>query len=454
METIKIFVSYSHSNEDWITSEGKFKLIPWIDRQLGGRVEVWTDHALKQQIGEEYTKLIKDKILNADIAILLISQDFVSSQYITDIELPLIRQCYMVGTLKIVPLLLTNLTQKGKDKISWIFDLQTYPNDTKPLITFFNQDAEWEKIKVEILEGIENKIDSIEQKQKVANGSQPFTKEVPQINNNRQETKPKEQSAVEPPIKVAAPVNTAPSGDDKSTSKSKALLYSIIGGIVVIIGVVVFLFIGKSSKTTDISKTTDTTISQSQVAEHPVESISQAGDGNTAIAKTTSTGTSVSNKNQTNAEKPVVASNPAGQSTTKTENKTNSETQASAAKPVAESHVDPENLITMGNSYDDKGDYDNAIASYKKAISVDPKNAKAYNCMGITYFNKNDYENAIASYQKSLSIDPNNAKVYNNMGNAYGKKRDIAKQIDCYKSAAKLGHKKAQDWLKAHNENW
>ena len=41
---IKIFVSYSHQNEDWVSDEGKYKLIHWLKRQLEGQAEIWTDH--------------------------------------------------------------------------------------------------------------------------------------------------------------------------------------------------------------------------------------------------------------------------------------------------------------------------------------------------------------------------------------------------------------------------
>ncbi|HPT22421.1 MAG TPA: toll/interleukin-1 receptor domain-containing protein [Bacteroidales bacterium] len=161
MKKTKIFVSYSHQNEEWISEEGKYKLIPWLAKQLDADAEMWTDHALKKLIGEEYTSFIKKRILESDIVILLISQDFVSSQFIMDVELPLIKQQYKNEKIKIIPLLITDLTKKGKEKISWIFDLQTYPNDTKPLIDFADNDSGWARIKVEILEGVENKIDEL-----------------------------------------------------------------------------------------------------------------------------------------------------------------------------------------------------------------------------------------------------------------------------------------------------
>jgi len=162
----KIFVSYSHQNEDWVSKEGKYKLIPWLESQLTDQAEVWTDNSLKRLIGEEFAKHISEKIESTDIVLLLISQDFVSSSFILEKELPIIHQQYEAKKIKVLPLLLTSLTTRGKEKIRWIFDLQTYPNDTRPLIDFVNNDSEWAKMKVEILDGIENKIEEVIQAKK------------------------------------------------------------------------------------------------------------------------------------------------------------------------------------------------------------------------------------------------------------------------------------------------
>jgi len=56
------------------------------------------------------------------------------------------------------------------------------------------------------------------------------------------------------------------------------------------------------------------------------------------------------------------------------------------------------------------------VESYKKAIEIDPKHAKAYNNMGFALSNLGRKEEAVASYKKAIEIDPNNANAYNNMG--------------------------------------
>jgi hypothetical protein len=158
---MKIFVSYSHRDSDWVSEDGKYQLIPWLKEQLEGEAEIWTDHVLKQLIGDDYTKLIKSKIQDADIIILLISQNFAKPGFIHDVELPLIKQQYDKETTKVIPLLISRLTASGKRKLNWIFDLQTYPNDTRPILDFVHDSARWEDVKVDILEGIENKIETI-----------------------------------------------------------------------------------------------------------------------------------------------------------------------------------------------------------------------------------------------------------------------------------------------------
>ena len=59
-----------------------------------------------------------------------------------------------------------------------------------------------------------------------------------------------------------------------------------------------------------------------------------------------------------------------------------------------------------GNAYDDKGEYDLAIADFNKAIALNPNDAYAYNNRGVTYEKNGDKDQAIADFRKTLEIDP------------------------------------------------
>ena len=54
--------------------------------------------------------------------------------------------------------------------------------------------------------------------------------------------------------------------------------------------------------------------------------------------------------------------------------------------------------------------------SYRKAIEIDPKYAKAYRNMGFALSNLGRKEEAVASYKKAIEIDPKYANAYRNMG--------------------------------------
>ncbi|MFL9831437.1 tetratricopeptide repeat protein [Flavobacterium sp. ST-87] len=82
-----------------------------------------------------------------------------------------------------------------------------------------------------------------------------------------------------------------------------------------------------------------------------------------------------------------------------------------------------------------------AIEYYKKAISLDPEFAFAYDNMGLSYRKLNDIDNAILAYQKSLEIDPNGAMPLQNIAVAYQYKKEFYKAIDAYKKLAELDSK-------------
>jgi tetratricopeptide (TPR) repeat protein len=62
-----------------------------------------------------------------------------------------------------------------------------------------------------------------------------------------------------------------------------------------------------------------------------------------------------------------------------------------------------------GIAYGKKGEYDNAIADYTRAIEIDPNDAWAYCNRGGAYDEKGDYDKAIADYTQAIEIDPKDA---------------------------------------------
>ena len=73
----------------------------------------------------------------------------------------------------------------------------------------------------------------------------------------------------------------------------------------------------------------------------------------------------------------------------------------------------------QGLIYNEGGEYDKAIATFTKAIELDPELALAYNNRGWAYIQLGQYEQAIADCTMAIELDPELALAYNNRGWAY-----------------------------------
>ena len=71
--------------------------------------------------------------------------------------------------------------------------------------------------------------------------------------------------------------------------------------------------------------------------------------------------------------------------------------------------------------------YKRAIASYDKAIKLDPNYANAYNNRGLAYYHEKDYKKAMADFNKAIELNPDFARAYNNRAYVYYQLKDVNK---------------------------
>ena len=88
-----------------------------------------------------------------------------------------------------------------------------------------------------------------------------------------------------------------------------------------------------------------------------------------------------------------------------------------------------------GAANQQKGDIDQAIFDFTRAVEINPKSSEAYNNRGTAYQTKGDFDKAILDYSQSLLIEPNDPDVYFNRGSAYQAKGDLDRAIADYKKA-------------------
>ena len=116
-------------------------------------------------------------------------------------------------------------------------------------------------------------------------------------------------------------------------------------------------------------------------------------------------------------------------------------------KTIAPKFDDAEVHNTRGIAYSENGEQDRAIATFSKAIGLNPDFAEAYNNRGVAYGKKGDFDRAIEDFNTAIRLNPNYAIAYNNRGVAYGKKGDFDRAIADYNTAIKLN----PDYAEAYN---
>lgn len=77
-------------------------------------------------------------------------------------------------------------------------------------------------------------------------------------------------------------------------------------------------------------------------------------------------------------------------------------------------------FFSRGNAHSNKGQYDQAIADFSKAVEINPRFAEAYYNRGNAYRAKREYKEAILNYTKAIEINPtNDMAAYQNRGHIY-----------------------------------
>jgi Flp pilus assembly protein TadD len=154
--TVKLFYSYSHKDEalrdelaTHLTLLQRQNVIDtWHDRKIGG--------------GAEWQQAIDDNLDAADIILLLVSADFLASDYCFDVEIQRAMQKHHEKSAVVIPVSLRPCDSNG----AAFMKLQGLPNNFKPVIKWEHQDDAF----TDIAKGIRAVADRIRE-QKTANSS-------------------------------------------------------------------------------------------------------------------------------------------------------------------------------------------------------------------------------------------------------------------------------------------
>ena len=109
--------------------------------------------------------------------------------------------------------------------------------------------------------------------------------------------------------------------------------------------------------------------------------------------------------------------------------------------------ADAKARFNLGLSLQQAGQLDESISQYRKAVEFNPDNAAAYTNLGFALAAEGKQDEAMAQYEKSLEVDPKNAKAQSNLGAALIEKGRVAEGIEHCRKALEADPEDAE----AHN---
>jgi len=92
----------------------------------------------------------------------------------------------------------------------------------------------------------------------------------------------------------------------------------------------------------------------------------------------------------------------------------------------------------LGIALFQKGEVDEAIGHFQKALGINPDYAKARNNLGNALAQKGQIDDALAQFQKAVAIDSSFAQAHYNFGNALVQKGQMDEAMEEYKKALEL----------------
>ena len=146
-KAVRLFYSYTRKDET-LRNELETHLKILERRQL---IAPWHDRKIMP--GEEWEDKIDENLECADIILLLISADFVASDYCWGKEMKRAMERHDAGEATVVPIILRDV----KWKRTPFAKLQILPKDAKPVMKWVDRDSAWK----DVSDGIERVVEEI-----------------------------------------------------------------------------------------------------------------------------------------------------------------------------------------------------------------------------------------------------------------------------------------------------
>lgn len=142
----KVFISYSHSDAKYLDEGNKHSLLSYLKALEKEGVECWFDRGIRP--GDYWDEAIRANIESADVALVLVSQAFLNSDYCNTVEVKAFIEKQKERGLRILPVILSPCDWKTHD---WLNKIQSLPRAGKSIESHY-AGSKRKEIYLEILE--------------------------------------------------------------------------------------------------------------------------------------------------------------------------------------------------------------------------------------------------------------------------------------------------------------
>jgi hypothetical protein len=175
-ESVSLFISYSHKDETMrLELESFLKPLMRDNVKTGEKRLIRTFHDRKIPAGAAWDKEIEVQLRSADIIVMLMSQDFLASDYISEQEVPDALHRHDRGEAKVIPVILRTFDWNS----SPVSHLQSVPRDKRAVSAWSDRDAAYVEVIQAIREAAKELIQSrLALAQKRADAAQQYRQKV------------------------------------------------------------------------------------------------------------------------------------------------------------------------------------------------------------------------------------------------------------------------------------
>ena len=455
MKSIEVFISY-HQKDEELREELEKHLATLLREKL---ITSW--HKREIIAGQEFQDEINKYLKRAGLILLLVSPDFIASDYHWTVEVTRALEQNAAGKARVIPVLLRHADWNNPP----IDKLSPLPSNRKPIKSWNDRDEAF----LEVVKGIRQEVARLvassnysPPKDSAANQKplalKPSTNNAPSQPGNQVET----DLTLELPLSIAeltygtekkialddgSITVTVPSGfspGKKLRVRAKGKLNPITnqrGDLYLKVVSIQKVEVSLEEYQQKLRRYEQELIKVLQ-QEYPLSNHSREG------LKNYQQMLKLRNEDVTQLEEQVTA-----QEQEKRQDKVTSlineadrlreakKFEEAAVKYKAALRLDPNSIIThnnLGVALSEQGKLEQAIAAFQKALQFDPNDAIAHSNLGSALYAQGKLKQAITAFQRALQIDPNNVIAHNSLGFALSAQGKLEQAIAELEIAVRL----------------